>query len=108
MLAGAAKTAHDRMLEEILADKRTSISSSRLMNWIAADYFEHFFNRRKEVICREHINERKCLQEAMKVEDPNERRRALQEAIELLGISPKTPRGKKPKATERADEPELT
>lgn len=106
VLVGAAKAAHDQMLAEILADRRTSISSSRLLNWIAVDYFEHFFKRRKKQLCKEHFNERKCLQEAMKLDDPEMRRKALQEAVNILEATQTGPRKKKQNSSKPVDEKE--
>jgi hypothetical protein len=103
VLVGAAKAAHDQMLAEILSDKRTSISSSKMMNWIAVDYFERFFKRRQKQLRKEHFNERKCFQEAMKIEDPAERRRALQEAARNLGVLGGAQRGRKKKAVSLSD-----
>lgn len=79
VLVSAAKAAHDRMLTEIKADGKTTINSSKMINWIVNDYFERFFQKRKNVICKAHFNERKCLQEALKIEDQAERFRALRE-----------------------------
>lgn len=103
VLVGAAKAAHDQMLAEVLADGRTSISSSKMMNWIAEDYFQHFFQRRKRHLCKEHFNERKCFEAAMKIEDPIERRRALQEAAKSLGAATKAPRRRKQKIASESD-----
>lgn len=86
MLVGSAKEAHDRMLKEIRNEK-TSINSSRLINWIVADYFTRYFERRKDALCKAHFNERKRLLEAMKIEDPEVRRRALQEVARSLTAS---------------------
>lgn len=86
MLTGPAKEAHDKMLEEARNGK-TSINSSRLINWIVADYFARYFLKRKEALCKAHFNERKHLLEAMKIEDPEQRRRAIQEAARNLGRS---------------------
>lgn len=107
MLVGAAKAAHDQMLAEILSDKRTSISSSKMMNWIAVDYFERFFKRRQKQLRKEHFNERKCFQEAMKIEDPEARRRALQEIAKSLGAAAKAPRRKKQKIASESDAKEV-
>lgn len=107
VLVGAAKAAHDQMLAEILSDKRTSISSSKMMNWIAVDYFERFFKRRQKQLCKEHFNERKCFLEAMKIEDPEARRRALQEAAKSLGAATKAPRRQKKKTAAESDAPGL-
>ena len=98
VLAGAAKVAHDQMLSEARADGKTSINSSKLINWIVSDYFERFFKSRKSRLCQEHFNSRKCVLEAMKIEDPEERRRVLQEAIKSLATVLKTPKSRKPKA----------
>ena len=103
VLVGAAKAAHDQMLAEILSDKRTSISSSKMMNWIALDYFEHFFKRRKKHLCKEHLNDRKCFEEAMRIENPLERRRALQEAARSLGSLTGARPGRKKKADSPLD-----
>lgn len=103
VLSGRAKAAHDTMLAEILSDKRTSISSSRLINWIVVDYFEQLFRRRKKQLCKEHFNERKCLQEAMKIEDPEGRCRALQEAVKLLSSSTKASKPKKEKSVPKVE-----
>jgi hypothetical protein len=86
VLVGAAKVAHDRMLEEVRSGM-TSINSSRLINWIVADYFARYFQKRKNALCKAHFNERKYLLEAMKIEDPEQRRRALQEAARNLGLN---------------------
>lgn len=96
VLVGPAKEAHDKMLEEARNGK-TSINSSRLINWIVADYFARYFKRRKDALCKAHFNERKHLLEALKIEDPEARRRALQEAARNLGRS--RPRGKKASPT---------
>jgi hypothetical protein len=86
VLTGPAKEAHDKMLVEARNGK-TSINSSGLINWIVTDYFARYFERRKDALCKAHFNERKHLLEAMKIEDPEERRRALQEAARNLGRS---------------------
>lgn len=93
-----AKAAHDQMLGEARADGKTTISSSKLINWIVVDYFEHFFPMRKKKLCQEHFNSRKCVLEAMKIGDPEEMRRALQEAVRTLGA---TPQGRKAKKANR-------
>ncbi len=85
VLVGAGKDAHDKMLEAARADGKTSLNSSRLINWIVTDYFARYFQKRKDALCKAHFNERKCLLEAMKIEDPEARRRALQEAARSLG-----------------------
>lgn len=87
VLVGQGKEAHDRMLEATRADGKTSINSSRLINWIVADYLTRYFQKRKDALCKAHFNERKYLLEAMKIENPEERRRALQEAARSLGRS---------------------
>ena len=87
VLVGAAKAAHDRMLADVRADGKTSINSSKLINWIVADYFARFFQRRKEKLCKEHFNERKGVLDAMKIEDPVERRRALQAVAKNLAAA---------------------
>lgn len=87
LLVGPGKDAHDRMLEAARADGKTSINSSRLINWIVADYFARYFQRRKDALRRAHFNERKWLMEAMRIEDPEARRRALQEAARSLGLN---------------------
>jgi len=107
VLFGAAKAAHDQMLAEALLDNRLSISSSKLMNWIAVDYFENFFKKRKRRLCKEHLNERKCFQEAMKIEDPGERRRALQDTLKALGAPTMQPRRKRQKPFQEGNEPEM-
>lgn len=95
VLVGAAKAAHDKMLAEVLGDGRTSISSSKMMNWIVTDYFERSFANRKKQLCQEHLSERKWFEVAMKIEDPEERRRALQEIAKSLGAAIKAPRRRK-------------
>ena len=85
VLVGGAKKAHDQMLGEVRADGKTTINSSRLINWIVSDYFEHFYQKQKKKLFKENSNSRKCILEAMKIEDPSERRRALQEATKQLG-----------------------
>ena len=95
VLGGAAKAAHDQMLSEVLGDGRTSISSSKMMNWIVTDYFERCFPSRKKQLCQEHLSERKCFEAAMKIEDPAERRRALQDVAKSLGAATKAPRRRK-------------
>lgn len=97
VLVGQGKEAHDRMLEVARGDGKTSINSSRLINWIVADYFARYFQKRKDALCKAHFNERKCLLEAMKIEDPEARRRALQEAARSLAA--KRPRGEKGKSS---------
>lgn len=106
VLVGSGKEAHDRMLEAARADGKTSLNSSRLINWIVTDYFTRYFEKRKDALCKAHFNERKHLLEAMKIEDPEERRRALQEAARNLAA--KRPRGKKkgPELQEIQPEPE--
>jgi hypothetical protein len=84
VLVGAAKAAHDRMLADVRSDGRTSINSSKLINWIVSDYFAHFFARRKKTLCKEHYNERKGFLAAMKIEDPAARRLALRELARSL------------------------
>lgn len=84
VLVGSGKEAHDRMLEAARADGKTSLNSSRLINWIVADYFARYFPKRKDALCKAHFNERKCLLEVMKIEDPEVRRRALQVAARSL------------------------
>lgn len=92
-MIGSGKKAHDRMLEAARADGKTSLNSSRLINWIVVDYFSRYFPRRKDALCKAHFNERKCLLEAMKIEDPDSRRRALREAARsLTGNRPRRPR----------------
>lgn len=98
VLVGAAKAAHDQMLSEARADGKTSINSSKLINWIVSDYFERFFKSRKTRLCKAHFNSRKCVLEAMKIEDPEKRRRVLQEAVRNLGAVVKAPRQRKPMA----------
>ncbi len=87
VLVGSGKEAHDRMLEAARADDKTSLNSSRLINWIIADYFARYFHKRKDALCKAHFNERKCLLEVMRIEDPEARRRALQEAARKLSSS---------------------
>lgn len=99
VLVGAAKAAHDKMLIDVRADGKTTINSSKLINWIVSDYFEHSFQRRKKKLCKEHFNSRKCVIEAMKNGDPEEMRRALQEAARNLAKPNHTRRGKR-KVTE--------
>ena len=94
VLIGAAKEAHDKMLAEARNGK-TSINSSRLINWIVTDYCARYFQKRKDALCRAHFNERKYLLEAMKIEDPERRRRALQEITRNLVA--KRPREKRNK-----------
>lgn len=109
MLVGSGKEAHDRMLEEARADGKTTINSSKLINWIVADYFSRFFPKRKGALCKAHFNERKCLLEAMRIEDLAARRRALQEAARSLSQS--SPRHKKVRLVENennAAEGEIT
>lgn len=84
VLVGAAKAAHDQMLGEMQGDKRISINSSRLINWIVLDYCQRYFPTRKKQLTKAHFNERKCLLAAMRIEDLEERRRALQEAARSL------------------------
>jgi len=99
VLIGPGKEAHDRMLEAARADGKTSVNSSRLINWIVADYFARYFQRRKDALCKAHFNERKWLMEALRIEDPEARRRALQEAARSLTVS--RPRKKKELSTEK-------
>lgn len=84
VLVGTAKVAHDQMLADVRADGKTTINSSKLINWIVADYFERYFRGRKKKLCREHFNGRKGFLEAMKIENPEERRRALQAVAKHL------------------------
>ncbi len=100
VLTGAAKEAHDKMLDETRNGK-TSINSSRLINWIVADYFARYFHKRKEAICKAHFNARKHLLEAMKIEDPEKRRRALQEAARNLASKRPIKKREMPHAAER-------
>lgn len=58
-----------------------------MINWIVTDYYSRCFQRRKNALFKAHFNERKCLLEAMKLEDPEERLRALQEAARNLGLN---------------------
>ena len=108
VLVGAAKAAHDQMLAEARADGKTTISSSKLINWIVSDYFDRFFSKRKQQLCKEHFNSRKCVLEAMKIEDPEARRCALQEAARALGALTKEARTKKSesKKIELSDAPD--
>jgi len=85
VLVGAAKTAHDQMLEEARSGM-TSINSSQMINWIVADYFNRYYSKRKGALCQAHFNERRYILEAMKIEDPEQRRRALQEAARNLAL----------------------
>ena len=101
VLVGVAKDAHDRMLDEVRADGKTSINSSRMINWIVSDYFSRVFRKRKDALCKAHFNERKCLMEAMKIEDPEERRRALHEAARSLGTK-RPAKAKESKAPQNA------
>ena len=82
---GRAKEAHDKMLNEVRSDGKTTINSSKLVNWIVSDYFENFFRRRRKALCKEHFNSRKCLLDAMKGDDPEKLKQALQEAARNLG-----------------------
>ena len=79
VLVGQAKEAHDKMLAEIRADDRATINSSKLINWIVADYFENFFEKRRKKICKAHLNSRKYLLAVMRGKDPLAIRKALQE-----------------------------
>lgn len=99
VLVGSGKDAHDRMLEAARADGKTTINSSKLINWIVADYFSRYFPKRKDALCKAHFNERKCLLEAMKIEDPEERRRALQETARSLAAN--RPRPKKERSSDK-------
>jgi hypothetical protein len=107
VLVGRAKTAHDQMLAEIQADKRTSISPSKLINWIVTDYFERLFELRKGQLCHEHLNERKYVLEAMRIENPVERRRALQEAARVLNAASRPQRERRKKTSSPNDAQEL-
>lgn len=95
VLVGAAKAAHDRELAELQKDERISINSSRLVNWIVLDYCERYIAARRKQLAKAHFNERKCFEAAMRIADPEERRRALREAAKSLGGAAKP----KPKKT---------
>ena len=99
VLVGAAKAAHDQMLAEVRAIGTTTINSSKLINWIVADYFARMFQRRKGKLCSEHYNSRKGILEAMKIADPDERRRALQEVTKSLAQSNSVIRKRKNKSS---------
>ena len=92
VLVGLGKEAHDQMLEAARADGKTTINSSKLINWIVADYFSRYFSKRKDALRKAHFNERKCLLEVMKIEDPEARRRALQETARSLAKSHPRPK----------------
>ena len=79
VLVGPGKDAHDKMLAEIRADEKATINSSKLINWIVADYFENFFEKRKKKICKAHLNSRKYMLAVMKGNDPQAIRKELQE-----------------------------
>lgn len=96
VLVGTAKAAHDRVLAELQRDERISINSSKLVNWIVLDYCERYLAARKKHLAKAHFSERKCFEAAMKIEDPEERRRALREAARSL--APSVPRQKKERA----------
>lgn len=102
MLVDRAKDAHDQMLSQVREDTRTTINSSKMINWIVADYFEHFFSRRKKNLCQAHFNSRKYVLDAMKNGDPEELRRALKEAARSLN-SFKTKKKKDPDATKNSE-----
>jgi len=104
VLAGRAKAAHDEMLKEARSDGKTTINSSRLINWIVSDYFERFFQRRKKKLCNAHFNSRKCLLEAMKSNDPEAVRRALKETARNLAPANENLRSRKSKKFIVADE----
>lgn len=106
VLVGPAKAAHDKMLEEVRNGK-TSINSSRLINWIVADYLARYFPKRKDALCKAHFNERKHLLEAMKIEDPEARWRALQEAARNLAAKRSRKREEQP-AKNNATNDEIT
>ena len=88
VLVGPAKQAHDQMLQDAKADGKTKINSSKLINWIMADYFNLMFDKRKQQLCKEHFNSRKCVLEAMKTNDPEAIRQALEEAAKNLAHAP--------------------
>jgi hypothetical protein len=67
------------MLIQVRADGKTSINSSKLINWIVFDYFEHFFEKRKKKLCKAHINSRKLMLAALKENNPQARMLALME-----------------------------
>ena len=98
VLVGAAKAAHDTMLTEVKADGRTTINSSKLINWIVLDYFNRYFQQRKSVLCKEHFNSRKFVMEAMKTGDPDELRRAFKAAAKSLASPKRTEQNKGRKA----------
>ncbi|MBX3034595.1 MAG: hypothetical protein KF865_11780 [Bdellovibrionaceae bacterium] len=90
VLVGAAKAAHDKMLSEVRADEKVTINSSKLINWIVQDYFDSFFAKRKNRICRAHLNSRKYMMAVMKGDDPQAIRKALQELARNLALEKKT------------------
>ena len=108
VLVGAAKAAHDQMLTDVRADGKTTINSSKLINWIVADYFERYFRGRKKKLCKEHFNERKGFLEAMKIEDPEARRRALQAMAKNLAPvnSVRNKRKSRASGPDKSDAPE--
>lgn len=87
VLVGPAKQAHDKMLAEVRADDKATINSSKLINWIVADYFEHFFEKRKKKICKAHLNSRKYMLAVMKGNDPQAIRKALQELARNIALA---------------------
>ena len=89
VLVGSAKKAHDKMLAEVRADDKATINSSKLINWIVADYCENFFEKRKNKICKAHINSRKYMLAVMKGNDPQAIRKALQELARNIAPSKK-------------------
>ena len=79
VLVGAAKAAHDLMLAEVKDDARTSINSSKLINWLVQDYFKRFYIKRKKALIKDHLNSKKWILEVMKTGNATEIRRALHE-----------------------------
>jgi hypothetical protein len=88
VLAGPAKVAHDQMLRDAKADGKTKINSSKLINWIVVDYFNLMFDKRKQQLCKEHFDSRKCVLEALKTKDSEAIRQALEEAAKNLAHPP--------------------
>jgi hypothetical protein len=84
VLVGAAKEAHDKMLNEIRSDEKTSITSSKLINWIVSDYFQNYFDKRRNKICKAHFNSRKFMRAVLKENDPQSMKRALRELTKNL------------------------
>lgn len=106
VLVGAAKAALDRALADLQRDERISVNSSKLANSIVLDYCERYLRARKRYLVEAHLNERKCFEIAMRIEDPEARRRALREAAMAISSAskpktmPKKMRGTEPEETE--------